>query len=138
MPFYYILLLIRTSPAETIPLEDGSTQIVSASQACHWFDLPTFFKETQRVLCSNGILALSGYTFPQFIHPNRAEELQRAFDLVGSSKFMNCIRHFIVSYVYISDLKLYRQRTGSYWGSGRELVDNEYSEIVLPFQDFTR
>lgn len=65
-----------------MPTDDGSVQIVSASQACHWFDLPRFFKETQRVLCPNGIVALSGYTFPKFVHPNRAHDLQTAFDLV--------------------------------------------------------
>ncbi|XP_046456933.1 putative methyltransferase DDB_G0268948 [Daphnia pulex] len=102
------------SPAEQIPAKERSVQIVSASQACHWFDLPQFFKETKRVLCSNGIVALSGYTFPKFIHPTREQDFQRAFDL------------------------LYYQRTGPYWGSGRELVDNEYSNIVLPFEDFIR
>lgn len=75
-------LLFRVSPAEQIPAKEGSVQIVSASQACHWFDLPQFFKETKRVLCSNGIVALSGYTFPKFIHPTREQDFQRAFDLV--------------------------------------------------------
>ncbi len=75
-------LLFRVSPAEQIPAKEGSVQIVSASQACHWFDLPQFFKETKRVLCSNGIVALSGYTFPKFIHPTREQDFQKAFDLV--------------------------------------------------------
>lgn len=81
-PFVQIFIFLRVSPAEQIPADDGSTQLVSASQACHWFDLPKFFKETQRVLCPNGVLALSGYTFPKFVHPNRAHDLQAVFDLV--------------------------------------------------------
>ncbi|XP_057369591.1 putative methyltransferase DDB_G0268948 [Daphnia carinata] len=100
--------------AEQLPVKDGSAQIVTASQACHWFDLASFFKETKRVLCPGGIVALSGYTFPKFLHPTKADDLEKAFDL------------------------LYHKRTGSFWGKGRELVDNEYSDIALPFKDFTR
>ena len=63
-------------------MKDNTVQLVSASQACHWFNLPEFFKEAQRVLCKNGVLALSGYTFPKFIHPTKEQDLQAALDLV--------------------------------------------------------
>lgn len=75
--------LFRVGIAEEMPVKDGSAQIVSASQACHWFELATFFKETKRVLCPNGIVALSGYTFPKFLHPTKANDFQKAFDLVN-------------------------------------------------------
>ena len=49
-----------------------------------------------------------------------------------------CKRTFNLNEFSISLFKLYHERTGSYWGSGRELVDREYSDIVIPFKDFIR
>ena len=54
------------SPAEVISSRDASVQLISASQAAHWFDLPRFYAEGRRVLCANGVLALYGYGFPRF------------------------------------------------------------------------
>lgn len=34
--------------------------------------------------------------------------------------------------------QFYKVRTGPYWGPGRELVDNEYRDISLPYQDAKR
>ena len=38
------------SPAETLPFSANSVQLVTASQSCHWFDLPAFYKEVDRIL----------------------------------------------------------------------------------------
>ena len=73
----------RASPAEQCPIEDGSAQIVNASVAAHWFDLPAFFKEADRILCSNGIVAISSYApLLEFVHPTASEELGEAMKLV--------------------------------------------------------
>ena len=77
--------MIRICPAESNPdVESGSVQLVTATAACHWFDLPVFFKETNRLLCPNGVVALSGYgSFDSlFIHPTKSEELHRARSVV--------------------------------------------------------
>ncbi|KAK8719162.1 hypothetical protein OTU49_014210 [Cherax quadricarinatus] len=39
-----------TSSAEKLPFSNNSLQLITASQACHWFDLPVFYKEVDRVL----------------------------------------------------------------------------------------
>ena len=46
----------KVSPAECIPVEDNSTQLVLVGRALHYFDQKTFFKEVDRMLvniCSN-------------------------------------------------------------------------------------
>ncbi|KAG0713219.1 putative methyltransferase [Chionoecetes opilio] len=61
----------RASGAETLPFQAQSLQLITAGQACHWFDLPKFFAEADRVLVSvcvvittGGVVALYGYLFP--------------------------------------------------------------------------
>jgi ubiquinone/menaquinone biosynthesis C-methylase UbiE len=49
-----------------IPAKDSSVQLITASQAAHWFNLPKFYAEGQRVLSPSGVLALYGYEFPKF------------------------------------------------------------------------
>ena len=52
----------RVGPSETLDLEDNSVDLVTCCQAIHWFDIPKFYKETDRVLRpQNGIVAIYGY-----------------------------------------------------------------------------
>ena len=46
----YFIIFSRESIAEKLPLASESVQLVTSCQACHWFDLPAFFKEVDRVL----------------------------------------------------------------------------------------
>ncbi|XP_006127467.2 putative methyltransferase DDB_G0268948 isoform X1 [Pelodiscus sinensis] len=55
----------RVCPAEELPFEDGSVDLVTAFAAAHWFDIPRFMKEVDRVLRPHGCMALSTY-FPNF------------------------------------------------------------------------
>lgn len=50
-------------PAETLPFADNSLQVITAGTAAHWFDLPAFFKEVDRVLVPGGVVALYTYGF---------------------------------------------------------------------------
>nr|XP_023683345.1 putative methyltransferase DDB_G0268948 isoform X2 [Paramormyrops kingsleyae] len=52
----------RQCPAEELPLEDGSADLVTAMSAAHWFDRPRFLAEAFRVLRPGGSLALLNYT----------------------------------------------------------------------------
>ncbi|XP_050695483.1 putative methyltransferase DDB_G0268948 isoform X3 [Eriocheir sinensis] len=54
----------KVSGAETLPFPAQSVQLITAGQACHWFDLPKFYAEADRVLVPGGVLALYGYLFP--------------------------------------------------------------------------
>ena len=49
--------------AEKISASDKSVDMVIAGIAAHWFDLPKFFEEVERVLKPNACLAMFSYVF---------------------------------------------------------------------------
>ncbi|CAL8099956.1 unnamed protein product [Orchesella dallaii] len=65
----YPNIFYKVSPAETIPEKDCTVQLISASQAAHWFDLPKFYEEGRRALCKGGVLCMYGYELPKFVWP---------------------------------------------------------------------
>ena len=50
--------------AENMPVNTSSADLVLATASSHWFDLPKFFQEVERVLKPTGCLALIGYYIP--------------------------------------------------------------------------
>lgn len=46
------------APAEHLPFEDSSVDLITASVAAHWFNSEEFFREADRVLKPSGCLAL--------------------------------------------------------------------------------
>ncbi|XP_061435377.1 putative methyltransferase DDB_G0268948 [Lethenteron reissneri] len=51
-------------PAETLPVDDGSVSLLTAFVSAHWFDLPAFMHEVQRVLQPRGCLVIYSYMYP--------------------------------------------------------------------------
>ena len=49
------------APAENTGLPDQCADLVLAAQAAHWFRLPEFFAESERLLRPGGVLALASY-----------------------------------------------------------------------------
>lgn len=56
------------SPAEELPFEDASVDLVIASSAAHWFNIEKFMKEADRVLKPRGCMALLTYTSHLGVH----------------------------------------------------------------------
>ncbi|KAK8382505.1 hypothetical protein O3P69_015415 [Scylla paramamosain] len=106
----------KVSGAETLPFPSRSLQVITTGQACHWFDLPKFYAEADRVLVSGGVLALYGYLFPLPIFGEVSDQLAE-----------------IVNDVY-------NKETKGYWGDGRKDVDEAYTDpkFIPLYQDFIR
>ncbi len=51
--------------AEALPFPDRHFDLVTVALAIHWFDLPRFYREVERVLRPGGVLAAWGYAFPR-------------------------------------------------------------------------
>lgn len=51
----------RAAPAERSSLPDACADLIVAAQAAHWFDLPAFYAEAQRVARPGAALALVSY-----------------------------------------------------------------------------
>lgn len=50
--------------AEEAPLASDTTDLITAAQAAHWFDLPRFYDEVRRVARPRGVLGLVTYGPP--------------------------------------------------------------------------
>lgn len=83
-------------------LKNSSVACITAAQAAHWFDLPLFYKECQRVLQPGGILALWTYSLLEF----EDQILEKQVNQV-----------------------LYEDILGTYWDPRREYVDKKYASL---------
>ena len=93
-------------PAEDCPLDFESADLVTVSQALHWFDFERFFSEARRVLKPNGRIAVWCYELAFTNH----EELNS----ILTDKFYRNILH-------------------RYWPKERQHVQDHYRSIPFPF-----
>ena len=92
--------------AESAALEAGSVGLVTVAQALHWFELSRFYTEVDRVLDTNGIVAVWMYGLLS-VDPAIDER----------------IAHFN------------RDVVGRYWPKERALVEAGYGGIAFPFDE---
>ncbi len=96
------------APAETIPVEDGSAQLITAAAAAHWFQHDAFHEEVRRVLEPGGVIALWTY-WNAHVSPAVDAVLERfQFTVVGP-----------------------------YWPPERRYVNSGYRELPFPFADIS-
>ncbi|MCP3671790.1 MAG: class I SAM-dependent methyltransferase [Gammaproteobacteria bacterium] len=91
----------RVAPAESSGLESGSVDLIMVAQALHWFDLPRFMHEAQRVLKPGGVLAV--WTYNLF-------RVTPMIDAVVDDLYWNVLDGF--------------------WSDERKLVDDGYADLV--------
>ncbi len=92
--------------AHQLPVSDGTTDLITAATAMHWFDLNKFYPEVKRVLKKDGILAIWGYTV-QKIEP-----------------FLDDLLHDF----QFKTLK-------DYWAPENQIVVNEYKNISFTYDE---
>mmetsp|Transcript_460 Transcript_460/g.713 ORF Transcript_460/g.713 Transcript_460/m.713 type:complete len:284 (-) Transcript_460:78-929(-) len=96
----------RVGTAEDLPFANGELGLVAVAQALHWFDLPVFWREAERVLCSKGVLAVWTYSTPHLDHPAADAAFQSFHQWLHEE---------------------------GYWDQKRKLVDSQYEGITFPF-----
>ena len=92
------------SPAEKAPFKNHIFDLITVAQAAHWFDLPIFYQEVERVMKPGGILAIWTY---------------RLFETIP--KINRIIEEFYFEVVY------------KYWPPERRLVEAGYSNLYFPY-----
>ncbi len=92
--------------SEESVLKDESADLITVAQALHWFDLPLFMTEVDRVLKPGGILAVWSYGLL---------EIQSDIDVQ-------------VEHLYSGVLK-------KYWPAERSLVEGGYQHIHFPYEE---
>lgn len=80
--------------------------LITVGQAVHWFDLPKFFAEADRILKPGGVLALIGYQLPRI-----SPALDKMLD------------------------DYYARILGEYWDPERKHIDNQYRDICFPYPE---
>jgi SAM-dependent methyltransferase len=95
----------RVAPAEASGIEAGSVALITVAQAVHWFDLPRFYAEAERVLVPGGVLAVWAYLVFK-----STPEIDRVVDY------------------------LYSEVVGPYWPPDRGMIQRGYAEVQLPFE----
>ena len=112
----------RVGPSEVLDfVQDNSVDLITCSQSLHWFDIPEFYKEAERVLRSQGVLAVFGY-YPTEPSP---ESILTPYQV----KALNDLRNY-----------MYEEVVGKYWAPEIRLsYDFGYKTIIpLPFPNVER
>lgn len=92
--------------AESLPVKNNCADLIVVAQAAHWFDLDSFYRETERVLKYHGVLALISYGV-----------------LSLEPKLNDVFKKFYYQDIY------------SYWPPQRKIVDSAYADIDFPFAE---
>ncbi|MEO6669634.1 MAG: class I SAM-dependent methyltransferase [Ferruginibacter sp.] len=98
-------IIYALESAEHSSLASNSVDMVTISQALHWFDFDKFYDEVKRVSKQEGIIAAWTYNLLQ----------------------VDSITDKIINHYHFETLK-------KYWDKERSHVDNHYSDIPFPFR----
>lgn len=99
----------RVAVAEASGAADGSVDLVTVAQALHWFDIPAFMAESDRVLAPTGAVAAWTYGIVRCDQPDVDRELH----------------------------DFYYDEIGPWWPANRKLVESGYRDIAFPFTRLT-
>jgi len=99
-------IIYKTEPAEKTALEENSTDLITVSQALHWFDFDKFYNEVRRVSKPGGLIAVWTYS------------LLRIDDITNN----------LVDQYHFEKMK-------DYWDKERHYVDDFYKTIPFPFEE---
>ena len=94
------------SSAECSPFYERSIDLITIATAIHWFDFEKFYREVNRVMKPNGVIAAWCYGW------------------LTISPEIDALFHFFKTNVL-----------GAYWTPERRYVDEEYKTIPFPFDE---
>lgn len=122
----------RESPAEDLPFEDESADLVTSMTAAHWFDHPRFLKEADRILKPGGCLALLSYTLDfELEYEDRSPKLNEI-----CQEFYATVLPFRKTYLGSSSVKLYKKIHDMVSYKEKEWHECRRSRVRMPLSSF--
>ena len=100
-------IFYSVQPAEQTNFSDNTFDLITVSQALHWFQFDKFYTEVKRVAKPGAWIAAWTYTLL-----NISSEIDAIITV-----------HF------------YKNTLGQYWDKERKYVDEQYSTIPFPFKE---
>ncbi|MGC4101035.1 class I SAM-dependent methyltransferase [Ferruginibacter sp.] len=101
-------IIYSLQPAEKTGLADKSIDLVTVSQALHWFDFEKFYAEVNRVAKPGAVIAVWTYSLLR---------ITPVIDALVEDYHFNTL--------------------GNYWDAERKYVDDHYTGIPFPFDEIT-
>ena len=99
-------IIYKKEPAETSSLQDQSVDLITVSQAIHWFHFEKFYEEVKRVAKPQAIIAAFSYSMLN----------------VADAPVNKIVQEFYDS-------------TYEYWDAERRYIDEKYQTIPFPFEE---
>jgi SAM-dependent methyltransferase len=103
LPHKNVTYLVEKAEQSSLP--SNSVDLVTVANALHWFDFDAFYKEVNRVLKNNGVIAAWTMSLPS-ISPDLDPIIRRYHD----------------------------HTVDAHWQAENRLVEKEYTTIPFPFQ----
>ena len=100
-------LFYHICKAEDLPFTDNYFDLITSATAVHWFQFDQFFAEVKRVGKNNSVFACWAYKVVRTNHENINKLIDR----------------------------FYSETIHNYWDPERRHVDEEYSNIPMPFRE---
>ncbi|GAB2840267.1 class I SAM-dependent methyltransferase [Ferruginibacter profundus] len=101
-------IFYAVAPAEKTNIEEHSVDLITVSQALHWFNFQQFYAEVKRVAKPGAVIAVWTYSLLQ---------ITPAIDAI--------IQHY------------HFNTLANYWDAERKYVDDNYTGIPFPFEEVT-
>ncbi|KAK4319005.1 hypothetical protein Pmani_010090 [Petrolisthes manimaculis] len=125
----------KVSGAESLPFAATSLQLVTAGQACHWFDMKKFYDEVDRILVPGGVLALYGYLFPEPINTRADNKLKEILKQVYKEELSGYIQKGSED-VYLNNYKLDKYNM-IYYKHSQIRDESHYTDRTVTVADLT-
>jgi len=99
-------VIYKVESAENTDFNDDQFDLITVAQAVHWFDFEDFYREVDRILKPDGVIAILGYGL--FSTNPESDEILRDY---------------------------YHNIVGRYWDAERHYIDERYESIPFPFDE---
>lgn len=104
----------QVAAGESLKFPDNSVELITGCLSFHWLDLTQFYKEVDRVLVPNGVVAALGHILRHVSHPTKSAELN---ELINS---------------------LVKDNLETKMHPNVSVALNDYKELPLPYKDEVR